>query len=293
MLPTEYKNRLIKAYEETPAGRLPDAPVFALQGLSESDADLLKDAFNIRTIRDLAELKFARWAEELVEYQSSGGRSLEDFHDKLIKKYEKKTATQVLKAPISALRGVSENDAELIKQAFNVKTVKAFANLKYIKWAREMCSHAERELVAHEPEQVSGIMKSKFSYLLGIFIIVVILAGLFLMPESVNESTGEPGKDSVETLSPSKEPLSDTTPEIEQTEGSAAEKVPPERVTEENTGTEKKSTDYTVKEGDTLSEIAFETLGSHLESKKIYEANKDKIQNPDRIFTGQVLEIPR
>jgi hypothetical protein len=41
----------------------------------------------------------------------------------LDKEWESKSLAEVLKAPVSALQGVSEGDAELLKKAFNVKTV--------------------------------------------------------------------------------------------------------------------------------------------------------------------------
>ena len=50
--------------------------------------------------------------------------------------------------------------------------------------------------------------------------------------------------------------------------------------------------EYTVVKGDSLWRIAKEHLGSGLKWKEIYEANKDKIKDPNLIFVGQVLEIP-
>ncbi|MBN2038806.1 MAG: LysM peptidoglycan-binding domain-containing protein [Spirochaetes bacterium] len=49
---------------------------------------------------------------------------------------------------------------------------------------------------------------------------------------------------------------------------------------------------YTVKHKDQLTEISKEVYGNHAEWKKIYQANKDKIDNPDLIFPGQKLVIP-
>ena len=49
---------------------------------------------------------------------------------------------------------------------------------------------------------------------------------------------------------------------------------------------------YTVKAGDTLSKIAKETLGDASQWKKIHEANRDAIPNPDLIRPGQELTIP-
>jgi hypothetical protein len=41
----------------------------------------------------------------------------------LDKEWEDKSLEEILKAPVSALAGVSEGDADALKQAFNVKTV--------------------------------------------------------------------------------------------------------------------------------------------------------------------------
>jgi LysM repeat protein len=49
---------------------------------------------------------------------------------------------------------------------------------------------------------------------------------------------------------------------------------------------------YTVKSGDTLSKIAREHLGDANAYMKIFEANKDQLNDPDKIKPGQVLKIP-
>ena len=49
---------------------------------------------------------------------------------------------------------------------------------------------------------------------------------------------------------------------------------------------------YTVKAGDTLSEIAKEHLGSAGAYMKIFELNKDQLTDPDKIKPGQVLRLP-
>jgi nucleoid-associated protein YgaU len=50
---------------------------------------------------------------------------------------------------------------------------------------------------------------------------------------------------------------------------------------------------YTVVRGDSLSKIAKRLYGNGNQWKRIYEANRDKIENPDLIYPGQVLRIPR
>ena len=49
---------------------------------------------------------------------------------------------------------------------------------------------------------------------------------------------------------------------------------------------------YTVKAGDTLSNIAKEHLGSAGAYMKIFELNKDQLSDPDKIKPGQVLRLP-
>ena len=61
------------------------------------------------------------------------------------KKYEKMTLKELVKAPVDAIEGVSEGDGKLLKEAFNVKTIGDFANLKYVKWAQAICVLADGE----------------------------------------------------------------------------------------------------------------------------------------------------
>jgi len=67
-------------------------------------------------------------------------------HSNIIdRKYEKLTLMELAKAPVDAISGVSEGDAELLKKAFNVKTISDLAKLKYAKWAQAICTLAEGE----------------------------------------------------------------------------------------------------------------------------------------------------
>ena len=49
---------------------------------------------------------------------------------------------------------------------------------------------------------------------------------------------------------------------------------------------------YTVKAGDTLSKISQQFYGSANQYQKIFEANRDKLSDPDKIQPGQELKIP-
>jgi len=62
---------LDKAYEDKTLAELVDAPVAALSGISDGDAKLLADAFNIKTIGDLGRNKFFRADTALVDLAGS------------------------------------------------------------------------------------------------------------------------------------------------------------------------------------------------------------------------------
>jgi nucleoid-associated protein YgaU len=49
---------------------------------------------------------------------------------------------------------------------------------------------------------------------------------------------------------------------------------------------------YTVVAGDSLSKIARRFYGDAKLWKRIHEANRDQIENPDLIHPGQVLKVP-
>ncbi|HZS54458.1 MAG TPA: LysM peptidoglycan-binding domain-containing protein [Bryobacteraceae bacterium] len=52
------------------------------------------------------------------------------------------------------------------------------------------------------------------------------------------------------------------------------------------------SQSYTVQPGDTLSKIAKQFYGNANDYNRIFEANRDKLKNPDQIQVGQQLVIP-
>jgi nucleoid-associated protein YgaU len=49
---------------------------------------------------------------------------------------------------------------------------------------------------------------------------------------------------------------------------------------------------YTVAAGDSLSKISKHFYGEANHWRRIYEANRDVLDNPDLIYPGQVLKIP-
>jgi hypothetical protein len=63
----------------------------------------------------------------------------------LMKEYEGKSFKELVNAPVAAISGVTEGDAEHLKAAFNIKTVKDLATLKYALWAQAIVTLAETE----------------------------------------------------------------------------------------------------------------------------------------------------
>ena len=62
----------------------------------------------------------------------------------------------------------------------------------------------------------------------------------------------------------------------------------PEATTEADAG----ARTYTVESGDSLWKIAEAMYGNGSKYTKIFDANRDILDDPDRIFPGQVLKIP-
>ena len=51
-------------------------------------------------------------------------------------------------------------------------------------------------------------------------------------------------------------------------------------------------TTYTVQKGDTLQKIASQFYGTSRKWQRIYEANRDVLKSPDRVYPGQELFVP-
>ncbi|OII69768.1 hypothetical protein [Streptomyces sp. CC77] len=54
---------LDKAWADKSLPEILAAPVGALKGVSEKDGELLEQAFGVKTVADLADLKYVRWAQ--------------------------------------------------------------------------------------------------------------------------------------------------------------------------------------------------------------------------------------
>lgn len=61
----------------------------------------------------------------------------------LDKAYQDKALTEIIDAPVAALRGVSDGDAELLAKAFNIKTVGDLGRNKFFRAAAALTALAD------------------------------------------------------------------------------------------------------------------------------------------------------
>ena len=114
-----------KAYEDKTIQELVKAPVSAISGVSESDAEDLKKAFGISTVEDLSTNKYVRIAQGVFCFSECSGQILD-------KAFESREYENLGMKPVSAISGVSEEDAALLKKPFGIDNIKELAVNKYI-----------------------------------------------------------------------------------------------------------------------------------------------------------------
>lgn len=91
--------------------------------------------------------QFIYWPEALGVYNVSIPYSVEvrmpGIADKLDKVYETKSLEELADAPVAALQGVSDGDAEKLKAAFGIVTIKDLGTNKFFLWAQAIARLAE------------------------------------------------------------------------------------------------------------------------------------------------------
>ncbi len=71
MAEIDLTNVLDKAWADKSLPEIMAAPVAALKGISDKTGELLNEALGIKTIADLANLPYARYAQSLAELNAS------------------------------------------------------------------------------------------------------------------------------------------------------------------------------------------------------------------------------
>ena len=74
-----------------------------------------------------------QWLNKKIALYRQGGENMASIVGLVDKEYEEKTSAELLEAPLVAISGISEEDAQKLKEAFNVETIGAFAELQAVK----------------------------------------------------------------------------------------------------------------------------------------------------------------
>lgn len=118
-----------KTYEHLPLKELRDAPVSAMSGVSEADATDLEKAFGIKTVGNFATNKYVLLAQAINAFSRYSGKVLD-------KEFESAEFEKLREKPVSAISGISEGDAALLKKAFGIDTIGELAENKYVQIAQ-------------------------------------------------------------------------------------------------------------------------------------------------------------
>jgi hypothetical protein len=62
----------------------------------------------------------------------------------LDRKYENMSLTELMKAPVHAMAGISEKDAEFLRQAFNIKTIGDLGRNRIFRMAVDLADLADQ-----------------------------------------------------------------------------------------------------------------------------------------------------
>lgn len=116
-------------YEELSLEELCRTPVSAISGISEPDAADLKEAFGIDTVEELATNKYVLLAQGINAFSKHSGKILD-------KEFRAAEFEELREKPVSAVSGISEGDAALLKKAFGIDTIRGLAENKYVKIAQ-------------------------------------------------------------------------------------------------------------------------------------------------------------
>ena len=125
-----------KKYEKLSIVELVKAPVAAISGVSESDAEDLKAAFGIETVEDFATNRYVKIAQGISCFSECSGQILD-------KEFESDEFVDLANQPVSAISGVSEKDAVLLKNAFGIGSISELANNKYVSIAQSTVALAD------------------------------------------------------------------------------------------------------------------------------------------------------
>ncbi len=125
-----------KEYEQNSLKELCKAPIYAISGVSQDDAASLKNAFGIASVEELAVNKYVLLSQAINVFSKHSGKILD-------KEFNSAEFEELRKKPVSAISGVSESDAALLKNTFGINTIQDLAENKYVKIAQLVAMNAQ------------------------------------------------------------------------------------------------------------------------------------------------------
>jgi len=142
---------LVEGHQGTPFRDVVKLPVTVLKGISEEQAKVLCEYFEVRTVRDLANWKFYQIANSmltLAEVEEKNGRqdaSLQNINDAVDKQFEKQSIATIIEQKAEVLQGVGKFLQAQMSTKIGITTMKELANYKPAKYAVALVALADYE----------------------------------------------------------------------------------------------------------------------------------------------------
>jgi hypothetical protein len=135
----------VKAYSGLTPAELAEAPVAALKGLSREKGRELKAAFNFESIRDMAAWPSVDRAASLVVLADTGADETRGGAASGRRKSRLEAVRAVADGPLQRLDGVTRRQAKVLRDAFNIHTVRDLADNRFFRVARAIVALADTE----------------------------------------------------------------------------------------------------------------------------------------------------
>merc|ERR550517_2233134 len=142
---------LVEAHQGTPLRNVVNLPVTVLQAISDEQAKVLSENFEVRTVRDLANWKFYQIANcvlALGGVEEKNGRqdsSLQNINDAVDKQFEKSSITTIMEQKAQVLQGVGKYLQLQMSKKIGITNMMELANFKPAKYAAALVALADYE----------------------------------------------------------------------------------------------------------------------------------------------------
>jgi len=153
---------LVEAHQGTPLRNVVNLPVTVLRAISEEQAKVLSENFEVKTVRDLANWKFYQIANSmlaLAEVEEKNGRqdtSLQNINDAVDKQFEKSAITTIMEQKAEVLQGVGKFLQQQMSKKIGITTMKELANFKPAMYAAALVALADYETAGFQSKTTTN-----------------------------------------------------------------------------------------------------------------------------------------